>query len=79
MKRFDDIPVVFENGVFRPESPVDIPEHARLVIRVQDEQVGPRGPHVPGSLKAELDALRARNLIRPGPWRPTREELHERG
>jgi predicted DNA-binding antitoxin AbrB/MazE fold protein len=37
-KRLD---VIYENGVFRPLEPVDVPEHQRLTITI------PEGPSMP--------------------------------
>lgn len=77
-----EIPVVYENGVFRPETPVDIPEHSRLRISIRDGEPGPANGTPPLALipfKEALNSLRTRGLIRTGGWLPTREELHERG
>jgi predicted DNA-binding antitoxin AbrB/MazE fold protein len=72
-----DIPVIFEGGVFKPQGPVDIPEHSRLSIRIHETEGAPqRNGH---TLKETLEALRDRNLLRTGGWRPRRDELHERG
>jgi predicted DNA-binding antitoxin AbrB/MazE fold protein len=77
MVRRADIPVIYENGVFRPETPVNLPEHSRLRISIHDPSPATNGAPVQ-PLKDALDALRARGLIRTGGWRPTRDELHER-
>ncbi len=76
----EDIPVVYENGVFRPESPVDLPERARLRISIHDAAPanGSASGAREGSLKDTFDALRTRGVVRAGGWRPTRDELHER-
>jgi len=80
MIRRDDIPVVYENGVFRPETPVDLPERARL--RISIHEAAPANGSANGahevSLKEAFDDLRARGVVRSGGWRPTRDELHER-
>lgn len=78
MQRRTDIPVIYENGVFRPESPVDLPERSRHHISIHDDS-SPANGHPRASLKDSLEQLRARGLIRTGGWRPTRDELHERG
>lgn len=72
-----DIPVIYENGVFKPQTPVDLPEHARLRISIHDAPPSANGAD-PQPLKAAFESLRARGLIRTGGWRPTRDELHER-
>ena len=80
MDHSGEIPVVYENGVFRPETPVSFPEHARLRILVRDGD-GPRAQGQSNGLPLmdALDRLRSRGLIRTAGWRPTRDELHERG
>ncbi|MBX3318005.1 MAG: antitoxin family protein [Phycisphaeraceae bacterium] len=73
------IRVVFENGVFRPEEPVSIPEHSRLRISIH-ELVPESGAASSGqSLGEILNSLRSRGLVRAAGWHPTRDELHERG
>jgi predicted DNA-binding antitoxin AbrB/MazE fold protein len=79
MEFSDDIPVVYENGVFRPERPVSFPERARLRITVHEPAPASHRTHAGRSLAEVLNGLRSRGLIRTGGWRPTREELHERG
>jgi predicted DNA-binding antitoxin AbrB/MazE fold protein len=74
----DDIPVVYENGVFRPEGPVNIPEHSRLRITIQEITAGSNGAPNGQSLADILHGLRARGLVRSAGWRPTRDQLHER-
>jgi predicted DNA-binding antitoxin AbrB/MazE fold protein len=38
MERNEDIPATYENGMFRPESPVDLPEHSRVRLSVHEER-----------------------------------------
>lgn len=71
-----EIPVIYENGVFRPETPVDIPDRSRLRISIRDDLDRRDTPAMP--LKETLERLRARGLVRANGWRPTRDELHER-
>ncbi|MEX2217485.1 MAG: antitoxin family protein [Phycisphaerales bacterium] len=82
MEHNGDIPVVFEHGVFRPTTPVHLPENARFRIMIRPEKAGPTGPGngIPsGPVNGSFQQLRDRALIRAGNWRPTRDELHERG
>jgi predicted DNA-binding antitoxin AbrB/MazE fold protein len=33
--------VIYENGVFRPLEPVDVPEHQRMTITIPEVVIGP--------------------------------------
>ena len=70
--------VVYANGVFRPEQPVNIPEHSRLRISIHEPAPSTNGAYKGRPLGEILNQLRAQGLVRSGGWRPTREELHER-
>lgn len=83
-----DINVVYENGVFRPEQPVNFPERSRLRISVHQSEDAPIQNGVDATIKngvhnretfAEMSAkIRAQGLYRTGGRLPTREELHDR-
>jgi predicted DNA-binding antitoxin AbrB/MazE fold protein len=77
MEQNGEIPVIFERGVFRPEQPVDLPEHSRHRVVVRQSESSANGHH-PNGLKQTLEGLRARGLIRAGGVVPNRDELHER-
>jgi predicted DNA-binding antitoxin AbrB/MazE fold protein len=46
------IPAIYENGVFRPLAPVDLPEHARVLVTVEQAE--------DEALDAEIDAILSR-------------------
>lgn len=76
------IEVVYENGVFRPETPVNIPEHARLRINIVEAledpaAIGNANTSAEESLADVLLRLRAIGAIRGNDRLPTRDELHE--
>jgi predicted DNA-binding antitoxin AbrB/MazE fold protein len=78
MEYADEIPVVFENGVFRPESPVNLPEHTRFRILVRNGNgAADQRPNAESS-SADFSRLRAKGLVKSSGWHPTRDELHER-
>lgn len=62
-------------GVLYPDSPLNLPESARIQLMIQPIEV---------TLEQELRGrktlsdLRQRNIIRLGNWHPTRDELHVR-
>lgn len=79
MDREQEVHFVYENGVLRPEEPVDLPEGARGVARILETQ---------GAARRESDARRrALATIRrigesgvfdSGGRKLTRDEMHER-
>jgi len=75
MALMDQIPVVYENGVLRPEQPLAIPDKTRLVVAIHSVSVTPE------SAAAGLETLRRiqrEGLICLNGWHPTRDEMHER-
>lgn len=71
-----DIGVVFENGVLRPEQNLDLPEHTRLLISIRRVQVTPSSQENGRRL---FHQIREQGLVRLNGWRPTRDDMHERG
>ena len=69
------IPAVFDQGVFRPEGPVSLPEGTRvtLTVDIDDQERRKR-------LEAVEELLRISKEIgfNSGGERMTRDELHER-
>lgn len=70
-----DISVVFEDGVLKPESELELPEHSRLVIEIQRVAVT-------DDSRAEgrrvFHEIREKGLLRSNGWRLKRDELYER-
>jgi predicted DNA-binding antitoxin AbrB/MazE fold protein len=71
----NELAVVVENGVLRPEQKLNFPEHTRLVIRIQRVETTAEGTAEAKRLFAEI---RASGRVRLGGWHPTRDEMHER-
>lgn len=75
MTPHDEIAVIYEKGVLRPERALDIPEQTRLMAKLRE--LGVDGlDEVRG--KRILEDLWQRGSLDFGNWRPTRDELHER-
>lgn len=74
-----DIHAVYENGVFRPEEPVNLPDRSRVRISIHDSEARRDGDASMAPLKETLNRLRASGVIRTGGWKPSRDDLHERG
>lgn len=72
----NEISVIVENGVLRPETPLTYPEHTRLRVRVERVETTAQAEEEARRLFREI---RASGVVRLNGWqRPTREELHER-
>jgi predicted DNA-binding antitoxin AbrB/MazE fold protein len=68
------INATFENGVFKPEQPLDLPRGTRAQVII--EQV--RSPEEREKAWAELERLWKEHPINSGGERLTRDQLHER-
>lgn len=78
----DTVTAVFENGAFRPESPVELPEGSRVVLSIANAS-GIAPPAVESAeerrrILREVVERMMRNPIPPDSPRFTRDELHER-
>lgn len=71
----NEISVIVENGVLRPETALNYPEHTRLRVRVERVETTPEAAQAAQKLFEEIQASGA---VRLGGWHPTREEMHER-
>lgn len=72
----NDIPVIFENGVFRPAVPVQLPNGSRHRVVVETAPAADRTALPP--LDAILERCRALRLVDTSGRLPTRDQLHER-
>jgi predicted DNA-binding antitoxin AbrB/MazE fold protein len=72
----NELAVVYESGVLRPEDPLNLPDRTRLVIAIRRIDTTPQAEAQGREL---LHEIRRRGVIRLGGWRPTRDEIHERG
>lgn len=74
--RFEqEVPVIFENGVFKPEPRIDLPDHARFMITIRDASVDDAAAD---AAQQAIEEIRARGLIRLDGWTFDRDELYER-
>lgn len=71
-----ELAVVVEGGVLRPQKQLNFPEHTRLVITIQRVETTPEAE---AAAKKLFEAIRLSGKVRLGGWRPTRDEMHERG
>ncbi|MBI2761579.1 MAG: antitoxin family protein [Chloroflexi bacterium] len=71
----EEYDAVYENGVFKPDGPVNLPEKARVRVRAGSDP-SPKGSA--DRLRQRMSELRAAKVYRPGliPW--TREQINER-
>ncbi len=70
-----ELTVVYESGTLRPEQPLDLPDHTRLLIAIRRVETSPEAEQEGRQLLTEI---RRKGGIRLGSWHPTRDELHER-
>ncbi len=68
--------VVYEHGILRPESNLELPDQTRLTITIGRVETTPEAENHGRLL---LHELRQRGTVRLGSWHPRREELQERG
>jgi predicted DNA-binding antitoxin AbrB/MazE fold protein len=81
MDREQDIPFIYENGVLKPEAPVDLPEGARGIAHIRDAGADSGVGDAPSRRRA-IDAIRRigeSGAFNSGGRRLTRDEMHERG
>ena len=78
----DTLIAVFKDGVFRPETPVELPEGSRVVLSINKaSNVAPpevESPEERRRILREVVERMMRNPIPPDSPRFTRDELHER-
>jgi predicted DNA-binding antitoxin AbrB/MazE fold protein len=70
-----DLPMIYENGVLRPEGPLNFPERTRVLatVRTVPETREPAAEFV-----RKLRELRARAGLSTGGWRFDRDRLYDR-
>lgn len=71
-----EIAVIFDQGVLRPETVLNLPDQTRLVVSIRRIETTPQAE---AEARQRLHAIRESGRIRLGGWRPRRDELHERG
>ncbi len=75
------VPVVFQNGVFVPTVPCNLPEHTEAKVVVQGPAIVPakvRDPQERARIRRELAEQMQRTSLSADAPRFTREQLHER-
>lgn len=76
MRPTENIPVVFERGVFRPESPIELPDRSRFLMTLREL---PFDESDAQAARRELADLRSRGVVRLNGWTFDRDDLYERG
>lgn len=76
MKTDAEFSVIYESGILRPEKDLQLPDRTRLVIAIRRIETTPESEAAGRRL---LHEIRAAGHVRLESWRPTRDEMHERG
>ena len=77
MDREQEIPFVYENGVLKPEGPVDFPEGTRGIAHIRELPVAPDDK----ARRRAIDAIRRigeSGVFNSGGRKLTRDQMHER-
>ncbi|MEK6701785.1 MAG: antitoxin family protein [Planctomycetota bacterium] len=77
MDREQDISFVFENGVLRPDGPVDLPEGARGVAHIRESSVRPDSKARDRAIEA-IRRIGESGVFYSAGRTMTRDEMHER-
>lgn len=72
------VTAVYEDGVFRPGSPCDLPEGSRVVLSIQEEPEKLLSDEEKKRLIEEMIERWKRNPLPADAPRLTRDEMHER-
>jgi len=75
MKSKDEVSVLYEGGVLKPDRDLDLPDHTRLIIAIRRVETTPES-ELRG--RRSLHEIRESGCIQLRAWYPSREELHER-
>jgi len=68
--------VIWDGSVLKPLERLDLPAQTRLVVSVRRVDVSSERA---AEGRRQMHELRRSAAVRLGGWRPTRDELHERG
>ncbi len=68
--------VVWDGSVLKPLERLDLPAQTRLVVSVRRIDVTPERA---AEGRRQMHEIRRSASVRLGGWRPSRDELHERG
>lgn len=71
----EELTVLYEDGVLRPDRPLDFPDHTSLVIAIR--RVGTTAEAEERG-RSRLRHILEKCPVRLGGWHPTRDEMHER-
>jgi len=71
----DTVTAVYERGVFRPESPCDLPEGSRVVLAIQDATRTPLSEEEKRRMIEQLIERMKRNPLPPDAPRSKRDEF----
>jgi predicted DNA-binding antitoxin AbrB/MazE fold protein len=78
MDREQDIPFVFENGVLRPEGPIDFPEGTRGIAHIREPADTTRPSKAKRHAVERLKQIGESGVFNSGGRKLSREEMHER-
>jgi len=80
MDREQEVHFVYENGVLRPDEPVDLPEGARGVARIfETHDPTRRDSETRRRALATIRRIGESGVFDSGGRKLTREQMHERG
>lgn len=77
MDREQDIPFIYENGVLRPEGPVDFPEGTRGIAHIREAVTRPDGKAREQAIK-NIRRIGESGVFNSGGHKLTRDQMHER-
>jgi predicted DNA-binding antitoxin AbrB/MazE fold protein len=79
MYREQDIPFVYEQGVLRPEGHVDLPEGARGIAHIREQDATHRSSKSRRQALEIIHRIGASGEFNSGGRKLTRDQMHERG
>jgi predicted DNA-binding antitoxin AbrB/MazE fold protein len=75
----ETVTAVFEHGVFRPESPCDLPEGSRVVLAIQDEPKKPLSEEERRAIRRRVVARMRRSPLPADAPQFRRDDIYDRG
>ena len=74
----ETVTAVYEHGVFRPDSPCDLPEGSRVVLAIQDAPQKPLSEEEKKRMIEEMIERMKRNPLPPDAPRFKRDDFYDR-
>ena len=75
MDQSGEIPVVYQNGVLRPDTPLNLPERTRLMAQLRPVE---RSRESADAFIARLETLRQAAGVQTCGWRFDRDRIYDR-